>query len=100
MARATPRFAVGMSNGGGFSGSLAETFKFKAAVSYCHPLSASLTPIATTTIQWCMAKYDQHESVGSAGNVQALANYQTLLSRGIPTRHFLLDFLATSTRKR
>jgi len=91
MTRATPRFAVGMSNGGGFSASLAETFKFKAAVSYCHPTSVSLAPIATVPLQWCMAKYDQHESVGPAGNAQALANHQTLLSRGIPTRHFLFD---------
>ncbi len=91
MKRATPRFAVGMSNGGGFSGSLAETFKFKAAVSYCHPLSASLAPIATVPIQWCMAKYDQHEGVGPAGNAQALANHEVLLSRGIPTKHFVFD---------
>jgi len=38
-----------------------------------------------------MAKYDQNEDVGPAGNAQALANYNTLASRGIAARYFLLD---------
>jgi len=47
--------------------------------------------ISATPTQWCMAKYDSHEEVGPAGNAQALANYNTLASRGIEARYFLLD---------
>jgi hypothetical protein len=38
-----------------------------------------------------MAKYDQNEDVGPAGNAQALENYNTLVRRGIAARYFLLD---------
>jgi hypothetical protein len=91
MTRSTPRFAVGISNGAGFSFSLAMFLKYDGVTGYCGQGDERLFLIGNTPAQWCMAKYDQNENVGAAGNAQALVNYNTLLSRGIATNYYLLD---------
>jgi hypothetical protein len=91
MTRSTPRFAVGISNGAAFSFSLATFLKYNGVAGYCAAGNNTLFTFSDTPAQWCMAKYDQNEDVGPAGNAQALANYNTLVSRGIAARYFLLD---------
>jgi hypothetical protein len=91
MTRSTPRFAVGISNGAFFSFSLATFLRFNGVTGYCGGGNNMLFRISTTPTQWCMAKYDQNEDVGPAGNAQALENYNTLVRRGIAAQYFLLD---------
>jgi hypothetical protein len=91
MTRSTPRFAIGISNGAFFSFSLATFLKYDGVTGYCGQGDERLFLNGNTPAQWCMAKYDQNENVGAAGNAQALANYNTLLSRGIATNYYLLD---------
>lgn len=87
----TNYFSVGMSNGGAFSAMCATYFNWTAAVSYCAQAGNLLASITTVPIQWCMAKYDNHPNVGAAGNAEALANHNTLISRGVCSRYFLFD---------
>ena len=87
----TNYFSVGMSNGGGFSATAATYFNWSAAVSYCAQAGNTLASVTTVPIQWCMAKYDNHPNVGAAGNAEALANHNTIVSRGICSRYFLFD---------
>jgi hypothetical protein len=88
---ATKFYAVGMSNGGAFSPVIATIYNWRAAVSYCASQSQVLMNITNTPMQWCMAKYDNHPQVGPQGNADALADNQTLLSRGICSKYFLQD---------
>ncbi len=87
----TNYFSVGMSNGGAFSAAVATYFNWTAAVSYCAQAGNAVASITNVPIQWCMAKYDNHPNVGPAGNAEALANHNTLVSRGICSRYFLFD---------
>ena len=87
----TNYFSVGMSNGGAFSATTATYFNWSAAVSYCAQAGNLLASLTNVPIQWCMAKYDNHPNVGPAGNAEALANHNTLVSRGICSRYFLFD---------
>jgi hypothetical protein len=91
MTRSTPRFAVGASNGAFFSFSIGTFLKYNGVAGYCGGGDNRLFTFSDTPAQWCMAKYDSHEEIGPAGNAQALANYNTLASRGIAARYFLLD---------
>lgn len=88
---ATKYYAVGMSNGGNFSPEVATLFGWSAAVSYCAQSSQLLMNMTQVPIQWCMAKYDNHPNVGPQGNADALADHNTLASRGICTNYFLQD---------
>lgn len=87
----TKYYAVGMSNGGNFAPAIASAFGWKAAVSYCAQSAQGLISQTNVPIQWCMAKYDNNDNVGPAGNAAALTNYNTLLNRGICTKYFLHD---------
>ena len=91
MSRSTPRFSVGMSNGGAFSAALSMYYKYAAGVSYCAPAGAGVVNYTGTPLQFCMAKYDDNENVGPQGNADALTNYNTLVSRGICTAFNLHD---------
>ena len=84
------RYAVGMSNGGNFSAYLSSYYKHKAAVSYCAQAGAvSLTTV--TPLQFCMARYDNNENVGPAGNAAALSNSQTISGRGVCSKYFIKE---------
>ncbi len=87
----TKFYAVGMSNGGAFSSTIATFYNWKAAVSYCAQASQLLASSTTVPIQWCMAKYDNHPNVGTQGNADALQNHQTMVSRGICSKYFSND---------
>lgn len=84
------RYAVGMSNGGNYSAYLSAYYKHKAAVSYCAQAGAvSLT--TTTPLQFCMARFDNNENVGPAGNAAALSNSQAISSRGVCSKYFIKE---------
>lgn len=85
------RYSIGMSNGGNFSTYLSTLFSYKAGISYCAPSGAPIAGISTTPIQFCMARFDNNENVGPTGNANALTNSQTLLSRGICSKFYMME---------
>ncbi|MBS1653917.1 MAG: hypothetical protein JSU05_03655, partial [Bacteroidetes bacterium] len=89
--RSIPLYSIGMSNGGNFSASLATIYKFKTGISYCAPAGSPIALTSTTPIQFCMARYDNNENVGPAGNANALDNSQTLSGRGICSKYFIKE---------
>ncbi len=88
--RSKLRYSVGMSNGGNYSAYLSAYYKHKAGVSYCAQAGA-VALITTTPLQFCMARYDNNENVGSAGNAAALSNSQTINSRGVCSKYFIKE---------
>jgi dienelactone hydrolase len=92
-----PTYVMGMSNGGAMAvslGSIAATpaaasfpnLRFKAVISYCaqgNPLAVGVT---TTPSAFYLCANDENENVS---NAQALANSQTLVTRGVPTAGIL-----------
>ncbi len=89
--RSKLRYSAGMSNGGNFSSYLSALFSYKAGISYCAPSGAPIATISTTPLQFCMARFDNHENVGPTGNANALANSQTLTSRGICSKYLMQE---------
>ena len=87
----TPRYSIGMSDGGAFSAALSFIYKYAAGVSYCAPTSTVVTSSSITPLQFCMAKYDNNPSVGAAGDAQAQTNSGALTARGICSPFFLHD---------
>lgn len=84
------RYAVGMSNGGNYSAYLSAYYNYKAGVSYCAQAGAiSLTTL--TPLQFCMARFDNHENVGPAGNAAALSNSQAISNRGVCSKFFIKE---------
>ena len=88
-SRAKPRYSIGMSNGGAFSGALSFIYSYKSGISYCAQALGGLTNISSIPFQYCMQRYDSNPEVGSAGNAQALINSQALTSRGICSKYFI-----------
>lgn len=89
-SRSKFRYSVGMSNGGNFSAYLSAFYKYKAAVSYCAPAGAvALT--TQTPLQFCMARFDNNENVGPAGNANALTNSQMITNRGICSKYLIKE---------
>jgi hypothetical protein len=80
-----------MSNGGGFSAALSFIYSFAAGVSYCAPTSTVVTSNSITPLQFCMAKYDNADQVGAAGNATAQTNSAALTARGICSKFFSHD---------
>jgi hypothetical protein len=82
----TPLFAVGMSNGGAFSVTLAAYYRWKATVSYCAPGGKVTANLTQTPTRFNMALNDNNENVGPTGNQEALENSQTIQNRQICSR--------------
>ena len=89
--RSKPRYSVGMSNGGAFSSLLSYAYNFKAGVSYCAQMGSVLAQISTIPFQFCMARFDNNENVGQAGNAEALSNSTTLTGRSICSKYFIKE---------
>ena len=88
--RSKLRYSAGMSNGGNYSAYLSAYYKYKAAISYCAQAGAvALTTLAP--LQFCMARYDNNENVGPAGNAAALSNSQTISGRGVCSKYFIKE---------
>ncbi len=89
--RSKPRYSIGMSNGGAFSSTLSYAYKFKAGVSYCAQMGSLLAQASTIPFQFCMARFDNNENVGAAGNAEALSNSTTLTNRVICSKYFIKE---------
>lgn len=89
--RSKLRYSVGMSNGGNYSAALSATYKYKAAVSYCAPSGVVVALTSQTPLQFCMARFDNHENVGPQGNADALSNSNTLTGRGICSKYYIKE---------
>lgn len=84
------RYSTGMSNGGNYAAYLSAYYKHKAGISYCAQAGAvSLTTL--TPLLFCMARFDNHENVGPAGNAAALSNSQAISSRGVCSKYLLKE---------
>lgn len=80
LAENAPTAAVGMSNGGAFSGSLALTLGLQAGVSYCADGLDVVYRNTTIPTMFAMAERDSHEEVS---NVEARENYERVRDRGV-----------------
>jgi len=89
--RAKPRYSIGMSNGGNYSAALSAIYKYKAAVSYCAPSGVIVAQTSQTPLQFCMARFDNHENVGPQGNADALSNSNTFTGRGICSKYYIKE---------
>jgi len=76
----TPRFVVGMSNGGSFALTAGAALGLDAVVSYCASGRTASAEITTAPTAWFLCEYDH-----TADNESAQANHQLLLDRGVPT---------------
>ena len=88
---ATPRYSIGMSDGGAFSAALSYIYSYSAGISYCAPTSTVVTNSSTTPLQFCMAKYDNNAEVGATGDATAQTNSNALLARNICSAYLLHD---------
>lgn len=89
--RATPRYSMGMSNGGSFSAGVSHLFNYRAGVSYCASSNPLIFTNRNTPFAFRMALYDDHEEVGPVGNYHAFQNDSILASRGICHDYVLYD---------
>ncbi len=85
------KFAIGMSNGAIFSGTVSNGLAFKAAVPYCAGGVLAVYANTSTATQWCMAKYDDNPNVGLKGYNNALALSDLLDSLGVCTKETFLN---------
>ncbi|MBK8711710.1 MAG: hypothetical protein IPL97_07565 [Niastella sp.] len=89
--RQKPRYSVGMSNGGFFSGALSYVYNFKAGVQYCAQGGSNLPAFTTIPTQFCMARFDDNDEVGPAGNAAAFNYFNQLNARGICSKYFITE---------
>lgn len=87
--RSKPRYSIGMSNGGFFSGALSFIYNFKASVQYCAQGSANLMQITNIPTQFCMAANDNNDQVGIAGDAEALSNSIAMNKRGVCSKYYV-----------
>lgn len=86
--RSKLRYSIGMSNGAFYSTALSAIYKHKAGVNYCGQGDAVTISATQTPVQFCMARFDNNDGVGQAGNATALTNFNALNSRGICSKYF------------
>lgn len=93
----TPKYALGMSNGGHFSVSLGGVsasnvatdyphLRFKAVVSYCADATSLAVQISKTPTEWLMCGNDDQPEVS---NEEAKANHDSFKARGVPSEFFV-----------
>ncbi|SEW46109.1 hypothetical protein SAMN05428988_6252 [Chitinophaga sp. YR573] len=86
-----PLYSIGMSNGGAFSCSLSYLYKFKSGIAYCAQGFQVVFNTSVIPFQFCMAKYDDNDQVGTQGDADALTYSQLLTGRGVCSKYFLQD---------
>lgn len=79
----TPKFSVGMSNGGSFSAAISTAFNYQAAVSYCASSAQAIFSARSNPFAFRMAKHDNNPQVGATGNEEARQSDSILSSRGV-----------------
>lgn len=82
----TPRYSLGMSDGGFFSAALAYLYHYIASVQYCAQGSTNLMQVTSIPTQFCMAENDNNDEVGQAGNAAAFSNSASLQGRRVCSR--------------
>ncbi|HET7116231.1 MAG TPA: hypothetical protein VFI29_07055 [Hanamia sp.] len=87
--RSEPRYSVGMSDGGFFSGALSYIYNFKASVQYCAQGSDNLMQTTSIPTQFCMAKNDDNPSVGPIGDADALTYSNAMNARGVCSKYYI-----------
>ena len=87
----TPKFSIGMSNGGSFSAAISAIYNFAAGISYCASSSLGVFEQRQNPFAFRMAKFDDNEEVGSTGNYEAFQNDSVLATRGICHNYLLYD---------
>ena len=85
------KFAIGMSNGASFSGTVSRALGFKAATPYCAPGILEVYANTSTATQWCMAKFDDNPNVGIQGYYNAQSLSDLLDSLGVCTQTTYLN---------
>ena len=84
----SPRYSIGMSNGGFFSAALAYIFHFKASVQYCAQGPDNLMQTTSVPTQFCMAANDMNNEVGAAGNAAAFSYSTAMKARNVCSKFF------------
>lgn len=79
----TPKFSVGMSNGGSFSAAISYIYNYEVGISYCASSAQAIFGVRNNPFAFRMAKYDDNAEVGSEGNYEAWQSDSTLNVRGI-----------------
>jgi hypothetical protein len=79
----TPKFSVGMSNGGSFSAAISYVYNYQAGISYCASSSQGIFSVRNNPFAFRMAKYDDNSEVGPQGNYEAWQNDSILNARNI-----------------
>jgi hypothetical protein len=91
MTATTPKYGIGMSNGGFFAPSIAMTLGYTAIAPYCSQGAALQYNTITIPTSWSMAKYDNNDQVGHTGDSLAFQYHLLLDQRGICNRYNLQD---------
>ena len=91
MSHSTPRYCSGMSAGGAFTSEVSWFYNFRAGVPYCAQGYDYVVGITTVPLAWRMAKYDDNDQVGPAGDYHAFQQDSLLEQRGICHGYMLHD---------
>jgi len=86
----TPQASLGFSAGGAFSTVLTAVLQWQAAVTHCAPGVEVIIEQTQTPLLFSMNSRDNHPDVGLQGNLDAFANFQTLMDHGICTEFYFL----------
>lgn len=79
----TPKYSVGMSNGGSFSAAISFAYNYQAGISYCASSSQAIFSVRNNPFAYRMAKFDDNAEVGPQGNYEAWQNDSILETRSI-----------------
>ncbi len=85
------RYSIGMSNGAFYSTALSAIYRHKAGVNYCGQGDVATIASTQTPVQFCMARNDNNDGVGQAGNATALGNFNSLNGRGVCSKYFVKE---------
>jgi len=87
----TPKYSVGMSNGGSFSAAISYAYHYLAGVSYCASSIQAIFNVRNNPFAFRMAKYDDNVEVGSEGNYEAWQYDSILQARALCHDYQLQD---------
>ncbi len=88
---ATPRYAIGMSNGGAFASAASAGLGFAGGVSYCASSAEPIFRVRQSPFAFRMAKFDENPEVGPKGNREARAYAALLSERKVCSDYLLRD---------
>ncbi|MFK7971827.1 MAG: T9SS type A sorting domain-containing protein, partial [Bacteroidia bacterium] len=80
-------YALGMSNGGSFTGTFSTLFGAKAGVIYCASSQRIIAQTTQTHLQFCMMPRDS--TIGKQGNDDGFTFHTTIKNRGLCSDYFM-----------